>query len=44
MNSIKEEVAQITNKGRIEGKLEEVVVCADVFIGVSAAGANTRDG
>ncbi|MGD6802551.1 NAD(P)-dependent malic enzyme [Rossellomorea vietnamensis] len=39
MNDIKDEVAKFTNRNRIEGSLEDVIKDADVFIGVSAAGA-----
>ncbi|TYR76939.1 NAD-dependent malic enzyme [Rossellomorea vietnamensis] len=39
MNDIKDEVAKFTNRNRIEGSLEDVIKNADVFIGVSAAGA-----
>lgn len=39
MNDIKDEVAKFTNRNRIEGSLENVIKDADVFIGVSAAGA-----
>lgn len=37
MNPMKDEIAKQTNKQNIEGTLEEVIVGADVFIGVSAA-------
>ncbi|WP_077214226.1 NAD(P)-dependent malic enzyme [Bacillus dakarensis] len=43
MNSIKEEVAKYTNRDNAKGNLEEVIKGADVFIGVSAAGALTPD-
>lgn len=43
MNSIKEEVAKYTNRDNAKGSLEEVIKGADVFIGVSAAGALTPD-
>lgn len=39
MNDIKDEVAKFTNRNRVEGSLEDVIKDADVFIGVSAAGA-----
>ncbi|TYS19733.1 NAD-dependent malic enzyme [Rossellomorea vietnamensis] len=39
MNDIKDEVAKFTNRNRIEGSLKDVIKDADVFIGVSAAGA-----
>ncbi|WP_077211692.1 NAD(P)-dependent malic enzyme [Bacillus dakarensis] len=43
MNPVKEEVAGFTNNEKIEGQLEDVVVDADVFIGVSVAGALTQE-
>ncbi|MEG9297121.1 malic enzyme-like NAD(P)-binding protein [Mangrovibacillus sp. Mu-81] len=43
MNSIKDEVAKFTNRDRIEGGLSEVLKDADVFIGVSVAGALTEE-
>ncbi|WMT30189.1 malic enzyme-like NAD(P)-binding protein [Bacillus aerius] len=43
MNAVKNEVATFTNKDRKEGSLEEVIEGADVFIGVSAAGALTKE-
>lgn len=39
MNPMKEEIAKITNKTKVEGSLEDALVGADVFIGVSVAGA-----
>ncbi|MES1038800.1 NAD(P)-dependent malic enzyme [Peribacillus simplex] len=39
MNSMKEEIAQITNKNRLVGALEDVIKGTDVFVGVSAADA-----
>ncbi|MFF2455283.1 NADP-dependent malic enzyme [Peribacillus simplex] len=39
MNSMKEEIAQITNKNRLAGALEDVIKGTDVFVGVSAADA-----
>lgn len=41
MNPIKEMIAQETNRDRRQGELEEVIKGADVFIGVSVAGAVT---
>ncbi|MBB5355181.1 malate dehydrogenase (oxaloacetate-decarboxylating) [Anoxybacillus mongoliensis] len=41
MNKMKHEVAQWTNHEKKTGTLEEVIVGADVFIGVSVAGALT---
>jgi malate dehydrogenase (oxaloacetate-decarboxylating) len=43
MNSIKDEVSKFTNRDRIEGGLSEVLKDADVFIGVSVAGALTEE-
>ena len=43
MNPYKEEMAKITNPSRQAGSLKDVIVGADVFIGVSAPGALTTD-
>lgn len=43
MNSIKEEMAKITNKNHQSGSLKDVIVGADVFIGVSAPGTVTTE-
>lgn len=43
MNPYKEEISKRTNKGRKQGSLKEAVVGADVFIGVSQAGALTEE-
>lgn len=43
MNSIKEEVAMMTNRERIKGSLADAIKDADVFIGVSVAGALTKE-
>lgn len=43
MNAIKDEVAKFTNRDRIEGGLSDVLKDADVFIGVSVAGALTEE-
>ncbi len=43
MNPVKEEVAKFTNLSRQEGQLADVIKGADVFIGVSAAGALTKE-
>jgi malate dehydrogenase (oxaloacetate-decarboxylating) len=40
---VKEEIARLTNRDRIEGLLTDGLHGADVFIGVSAAGALTPD-
>ncbi|WP_141432015.1 NADP-dependent malic enzyme [Bacillus sp. 03113] len=43
MNYIKNEVAKFTNRENLKGTLEDVIKGADVFIGVSAAGALTTE-
>ncbi|GAA0333194.1 NADP-dependent malic enzyme [Bacillus carboniphilus] len=43
MNDIKAQVATFTNRNREEGSLEDVIKGADVFIGVSVAGALTKE-
>ncbi|MGZ4032357.1 MAG: NAD(P)-dependent malic enzyme, partial [Tumebacillaceae bacterium] len=43
MNPIKQMVAKNTNLQKISGSLEDVLVGADVFIGVSVAGAVTTE-
>jgi malate dehydrogenase (oxaloacetate-decarboxylating) len=43
MNKFKEEMARITNKEKKHGKLADAFVGADVFVGVSAAGAVTKE-
>ena len=43
MNDTKTYVAKWTNKGKVEGSLEEVIKDADVFIGVSVADILTQD-
>lgn len=43
MNNIKNEVAKYTNRDNKQGSLADVIVDADVFIGVSAEGALTAD-
>ncbi len=43
LNWIKEEMAQVTNLNKEQGKLADVIVGADVFIGVSAPGTLTTD-
>ncbi|SFE68329.1 NAD(P)-dependent malic enzyme [Alteribacillus iranensis] len=43
MNSMKETIAERTNKHKAEGQLEDVISGVDVFIGVSAAGALTKE-
>lgn len=39
MNPVKEEMAKITNKDKIKGTLAEAIKGADVFLGLSVAGA-----
>ena len=41
MNRIKDDLARITNRQKVEGTLEDVMKGADVFIGVSVAGSVT---
>ncbi|WP_201716327.1 NAD(P)-dependent malic enzyme [Rossellomorea arthrocnemi] len=43
MNGTKDEVAKFTNRDHIKGGLSEVLKDADVFIGVSVAGALTEE-
>src|SRR4051794_33582251 len=43
MNDIKAEVAKFTNRDNLTGSLADVIKGADVFIGVSAAGALTKE-
>lgn len=43
LNWIKEEMAQVTNLEKKQGKLADVIVGADVFIGVSAPGTMTTE-
>ncbi|WP_084287741.1 NAD(P)-dependent malic enzyme [Paucisalibacillus globulus] len=43
MNDVKDSISKITNRDKKEGSLEEVLDGADVFIGVSVAGALTKD-
>lgn len=43
MNEFKNKLADLTNKNNEQGKLEEIIKGADVFIGLSAAGALTQD-
>jgi malate dehydrogenase (oxaloacetate-decarboxylating) len=43
MNEVKERVASLTNKKRIEGTLKDALKNADVFIGVSVAGALSQE-
>lgn len=43
MNTVKAEVAKFTNRDNLSGSLEDVIKGADVFIGVSVAGALTKE-
>ena len=43
MNPIKEKMAKVTNRAKKSGSLAEMLVGADVFIGVSAPGAVTTE-
>ena len=43
MNSIKEEIARVTNREKREGSLADMLVGADVFIGMSAPGTVTTE-
>jgi len=43
MNKFKEEMAEVTNKEQKQGLLADALVGADVFVGVSAAGAVTDE-
>jgi malate dehydrogenase (oxaloacetate-decarboxylating) len=38
MNSMKDEIAEITNENNVQGSLDDVIVGAHLFIGVSVAG------
>jgi malate dehydrogenase (oxaloacetate-decarboxylating) len=43
MNPVKEKIAQVTNRNQLQGDLAEVIKGADVFVGVSVAGAVTQE-
>jgi malate dehydrogenase (oxaloacetate-decarboxylating) len=43
MNDVKDNIAKVTNRNKLEGSLEEVIKGADVFVGVSVAGALTKE-
>jgi malate dehydrogenase (oxaloacetate-decarboxylating) len=43
MNTVKAEVAKFTNRDNLDGSLADVIKGADVFIGVSVAGALTKE-
>ncbi len=43
LNSAKQDIAKITNPGRLQGSLADVIKGADIFIGVSAPGMVTKE-
>ena len=43
LNPVKEEIAKVTNRSLEKGSLADVIKGADVFIGVSAPGALTKE-
>ncbi len=43
MNPYKDEIARVTNRGKLQGQLENAVRGADAFIGLSVAGCVTRE-
>lgn len=43
LDFVKEEILSFTNKNDVEGTLADVMVGADVFVGVSAAGCVTKE-
>jgi len=43
MNAIKDQIAQVTNRNKVSGNLNEIIGGADVFIGVSVAGGLTTE-
>ncbi|MCD8508668.1 MAG: NAD-dependent malic enzyme [Bacillus sp. (in: Bacteria)] len=43
MNDLKHELALVTNRDKKEGSLEDIIVGTDVFVGVSVAGALTKE-
>lgn len=43
MNAIKDQIAQVTNRNKVSGNLNEIIGGADVFIGVSVAGGLTAE-
>ncbi len=43
MNAIKDQIAQVTNRNKVTGNLNEIIGGADVFIGVSVAGGLTAE-
>ncbi len=43
MNPVKEEIAKVTNREKLQGSLADAMKGADVFIGVSVEGAVTKE-
>jgi malate dehydrogenase (oxaloacetate-decarboxylating) len=43
LNREKQELAKVTNRAKVRGRLSDAIAGADVFIGVSAAGAATGE-
>lgn len=43
MNDVKVELSRVTNLGKSDGSLKDVIIGADVFIGVSAPGVLTKE-
>lgn len=43
MNPYKDEIAAVTNRGKLQGQLADALRGADVFIGLSVAGCVTRE-
>lgn len=43
MNPYKDEIAEVTNRRKLQGQLADVMKGADVFIGLSVAGCVTRE-
>ncbi|WP_028400815.1 NAD(P)-dependent malic enzyme [Ectobacillus panaciterrae] len=43
MNAVKDEIAKYTNRDRVQGSLTDVIKGSDVFVGVSAEGALTKE-
>ncbi|WP_050616033.1 NAD(P)-dependent malic enzyme [Bacillus testis] len=43
MNTVKDKIAEVTNRDKVEGSLSDVIKGADVFIGVSVAGGLTKE-
>lgn len=42
MNSIKEQIAKISNPDKLKGSLEDAIANSDVFVGVSVANLLTK--